>query len=195
MLVSTFELLVKSQLPRLDQIEPSPTAPPPDVLAKLQKLGRTVIQGYFLTLSNINFFDVTISLVFTALTPPVDIDETILFLDVQGINISGDLRRELVRGKARFTLTIPANDTALFLLQPDFIMKPELLTNPNFEVRGFVEIFISSLSGQNSAELLLTPEHRGTFYKDLDAADPQLDQIVYALPTASGGSLFRLSNS
>jgi hypothetical protein len=47
----------------------------------------------------------------------------------------------------------------------------------------------------NAAKLLLTPEHRGTFYKNLDKEDPQLDQIVYPLPTAKGGSLFELCYS
>jgi hypothetical protein len=177
MLVSTFEILVKSQLQQ----------------GSTDPLSRTVIQGYFLTLSNLNPFDVTVSLVFTALTP--SIKEVIPLLDVEGMNVQGSLVPELVPEKARFTLTLPKNDTGLFLLQPDIISKPELLTDANLEVRGFMEIFISSLSGRNSADLLLTPEQRGTFFKNLEAPNPRLDQIAYSIPTANGGSLFTLSNS
>lgn len=194
MLVSTFELLVKSQLPGPNQVKPPLDPPPPEVLDKLKKLGRTVIQGYFLTISNLNSFEVTVSLVFTALTPLISIKETITLLDVTGENIQGDLSNpNLLDGKARYTLTIQANDTGLFILQPDFFANPQLIDRPSFEVRGYVEIFMSSLSkGEQSAKLLLTPEHRGTFYKNLDKEDPQLDQIVYPLPTAKGGSLFEL---
>lgn len=197
MLVSTFELLVKSQLPGPNQVKPPLDPPPPEVLDKLKKLGRTVIQGYFLTISNLNSFEVTVSLVFTALTPLISIKETITLLDVTGENIQGDLSNPgLLDGKARYTLTIQANDTGLFILQPDFFANPELINRPSFEVRGYVEIFMSSLSkGEQSAKLLLTPEHRGTFYKNLDKEDPQLDQIVYPLPTAKGGSLFELCYS
>lgn len=195
MLVSTFELLVKSQLPGPNQVNPPLNPPPPDVLDKLKKLGRTVIQGYFLTISNLNSFEVTVSLVFTALTPLISIRETITLLDVTGENLQGDLSNpNLLDGKARYTLTVQPNDTGLFILQPDFFANPQLIDRPTFEVRGYVEIFMSSLSkGEQSAKLLLTPEHRGTFYKNLDKEDPQLDQIVYPLPTAKGGSLFELS--
>lgn len=193
MLVSTFEILVKSQLPNPDQIEPLPSAPPADVLAKIQKLGRTVIQGYFLTIANLNDFKVTVSLAFTALTPSISLDETIGLLDVKETNLVIKGKPDLLDGKVRYTLTVPANDTGLFILQPDFINNPQLLDSKDFEVRGYVEISLSMLlKGKNAARLLLTPEHRGTFFKDLEAEDPQLDQIVYSLPTAKGGSLFKL---
>ncbi len=180
MLLSTFEILVKSQLQQ----------------GSLSPLSRTVIQGYFLTISNVNFFDVTLSLVFTSLSPPLV--DVLPFLDVTGMNMIGNLTEVGFSGKSRFTLTIPANDTGLFLLQPDIINKPEILTNADFEVRGFVEIFLSSLSGRNSADLLVTPEQRGTFFRDLDANNPPrigLDQIAYSIPTATGGSLITLSNA
>ena len=176
MLVSTFELLVKPQLPKNLQIPP------------FDKISRTVIQGYFLTLANTASSEVRVSLVFTALSPILDPAKTITFLDILGENIPGDVDPRSP-GKTSFSLTIPANDTGLFILQPD----PALLNNaePDFEVRGYVEIFLSSLSTSRTATLLLTPEHRGTFFKDLTAADPQLDQIIYPLPTATGSSLFR----
>lgn len=135
------------------------------------------------------------SLVFTSITPSVDIAQTFTFLDVSGKNIQRDLVPDTVPGKARFPLTIPANDTVLFILQPDIAKNNgELLTRQDFEVRGYVEIFISSLSFSQTATLLITPEQRGTFFKDLAATDPQLDQIIYNLPTATGSSLFTLAN-
>lgn len=186
MLVSTFELLVKPQLPR--DLNP----PPPPVAANLS---RTVIQGYFLTIANVNNEEVKISLVFTSVTPSVDISQTFTFIDVRGSNIEGDLTPQMGNGKARFTVTIPANDTVLFILQPDIrLNNGELLSRADFEVRGYVEIFLSSLSFPRFATLLVTPEQRGTFFKDITAADPQLDQIIYNLPTANGGSLFNLTN-
>jgi hypothetical protein len=189
MLVSTFEILVKSQLPKN---LPSPLP------ANLEKLSRTVIQGYFLTLANTTSSTVKVSLVFTAVTPSIDIDKTFIFLDVEGVNIPGDLLPDTAANKARFTITIPGNDTGLFILQPDILKTGKdgntLLDTADFELRGYVEIFMSSLSKSKSAKLLLTPEHRGTFFKNLKDADPQLDQIVYSLPTANGGSLFNLKN-
>ena len=49
-LVSTFELLLKPQLP----------AATTDKFPALGNLSRNILQGYFLTISNVNFFDVTV---------------------------------------------------------------------------------------------------------------------------------------
>lgn len=193
MLVSTFELLVKPQFPKAENL---PVEVPDELKLKIGKLSRTVIQGYFLTLSNLNAFDVTLSLVFTVVSnPPVAITQLVAFLDVDETNMLAALEPDFAPNKIRFTRTIPASETGLFLLQPNILI-PDLLSNETFEVRGFVEVFISSLStGYNSARLLLTPEHRGTFYKnlDLEGDEVQLDQIAYSLPTGHGGSLFELS--
>jgi hypothetical protein len=199
MLVSTFEVLVKPQLP--------------DV-AKIAGLSRTVIQGYFLTIANVNFFPVTVSIVFTIKFPrdpsdpnarPQSFDDFLDAIDVSGKNLlsifdpEAKLVPELVpqNNKARLTFTLPENDTGLLILQPD-ILSPtlNLLSQKNFEARGYVEIFLSSLSGSNDATLMVTPEHRGTFFKDLDGettADIGLDQIAYTLPVTNGG-IFNLSN-
>jgi hypothetical protein len=112
MLVSTFELLVKSQLPK------NLVPPPPESFAKLS---RTAIQGYFLTLANTTSSTVIVSLVFTSVTPFVDIEKTFVFLDVTGENIPGDLIPDIAGNKARFTVKLPANDTGLFILQPDIL--------------------------------------------------------------------------
>jgi len=127
----------------------------------------------------------------------VDTNQLVGFLDVEETNMLASLQEDLVPNKIRYTQTMPASETGLFLLQPN-ILVPDLLSKKNFEVRGYVEIFISSLStGHNSAKLLLTPEQRATFYKNLDLKrdEVQLDQIACSLPTSHGGSLFELSFS
>jgi hypothetical protein len=201
-LVSTFEILVKPQLPPL---------------GVLDQISRKVIQGYFLTIANVNFFDVTISVVFTLRFPknapgsptpkprPISFEDFLNVVDISGENIfpqnpnpQGKLVPEVVpaNNKARITFTLPANGTGLLLLQANIIKNDsELLKSANFEARGYVEIFLSSLSGSDTATLLVTPEHRGTFFKNLDnnPTGAGLDQIAYALPVSNGG-VFKLSN-
>lgn len=197
MLVSTFEVLVKPQLPSV---------------AGIKNLSRKVIQGYFLTIANVNFFPVTISTVFTVRFPENPADPTALpknfkdffnAVDITGdnlfsnANVDATLVPEIVpqNNKARLTFTLPANDTGLLILQPN-ILNPQILAGENFEARGYVEIFLSSLSGSDAATLIVTPEQRGTFYKDLKgktSGEVGLDQIAYALPVANGG-IFKLSN-
>ena len=202
-LVSTFELLVKSQLPSVPALPAGP----------LTNLSRIALQGYFLTIANVNFFDVTLSVVFTIKFPtnpggpsvrPTSFREFLSVVDITGTNLlpgqarQAALEPEIVpkNNKARLTFTIPANETGLLLLEPNILPPSDLLTNPNFEARGYVEVFLSSLSGSDSATLLLTPEHRGTFFKNAAGANPDainLDQIAYALPISNGG-VFKLSN-
>ncbi|MGF1590000.1 MAG: hypothetical protein ACFCU7_12280 [Pleurocapsa sp.] len=192
MLISTFELLLKSQLPN---------DLPPTVPAEVKNLSRNVIQGYFLTIANLSSFDLVLSLVFTSrLTPPTTLNDLITFLDTSGTNISGSLNPDqaaVTRNKFRFSpLFLAAGATGLFILQPNIVDKPELLNTLDFEVRGYTEIFLSSLSGNLSdIQLQITPEHRGTFFADAtqpDLANRGLDQIAYSLPVQNGG-LFTLS--
>ncbi len=206
MLVSTFELLVKPQLPT--------TLPPgAPVIPGIGNLSRKIIQGYFLTVANVNFFPVTVSVVFTVkfpITPvggpprlPLNFADLFSAVDISGENIfppnsQAKLVPEVIpqNNKARLTFTIPDSTTGLLILQPP-ILTPGVLANANFEARGYVEIFLSSLSGaSNEATLLVTPEHRGTFFRNLTGATPDevgLDQIAYALPVKNGGH-FVLSN-
>lgn len=129
MLVSTFEVLLKPQFPKIP--------------GGFDAITRTTIQGYFLTIANVNFFPVTVSLVFTIKFPidpgdpserPKSFDEFIDAVDISGQNIfpnnpQAKLVPEIVpqNNKARLTFTIPENTTSLFVLQPDFIKRPELL--------------------------------------------------------------------
>lgn len=171
MLVSTFELLVKP-------ITPANAGP--------ASLARTVVQGYFLTIANTSSVPAPLRLRFRATTPNISLATTVTITDITGINNFGDLTPART-----FDLTIPANDTALFILQPDVTI-PNVLAAQNLEVRGYVEI--SALGfGFNTFELLLTPEHRGTFFSgNAPAPGPDIDQLVYALPTALGKAQYSL---
>ena len=185
-LISTFEVLLKPPLPKVL----------PPGLTTVKNLSRNVIQGYFLTIANINSIDLVLSLVFTTILPKgVDLSKIITFTDVSGINVAGPLVLvpDSVDNKYRFSpLKLPAGATALFILQP--VPTDAALANPNIEARGFVEIFLSSLSGTTplGAEIQVTAEHRGTFFADAlgeKIADRSLDQIAYSLPVQNGGRI------
>jgi hypothetical protein len=194
--ISTFELLVKPQLPKDNSFPPGL---PSDLLDKISQLRRNAIQGYFLTISNLSTRDLLLSLVFTV-SNSADIQKVVPFLDTSlSDNSLGSLTPTMAGNKFGFSpLNLPANDTALFLLQPNFLSFPELLVDTNLEIRGYVEIFLSSLSGRpRNAQIQVTPEHRGTFYR-FDEDDPNtissLDQYAYSLPVQNGG-LLRLTPS
>ncbi|HEY9748498.1 MAG TPA: hypothetical protein V6C63_07460 [Allocoleopsis sp.] len=177
-LVSTFELLVK------------PIAPPGSGPAAV---ARTVVQGYFLTIANTKNIPVRVRLQFTATTPNLDITNTVTIRDVLGNNIFGDLVPTADPRKLTYNLSIPAHDTALVSLLPD-VSQPKVVAEKSLEIRGYVEISRASFIGP-SYELLLTPEHRGTFLPDnINAPIPDFDQLAYALPTANPGNLYKLNS-
>lgn len=190
MLVSTFELLLKPQLPKVTDISP-------ELEEKLKKLSRTVLQGYFLTIANPNKYDVAVELTFTSIDGTDPFEKTFTFFDATSTNVPGKLNS----GKT-LPLEISANDTGLFLLQPDITFEDgKLLKEQQFEVRGYVEISLTKPTPSEDTALLLTAEHRGTFFKDTEVvskgleeyakmSDLNLDQIAYQLPMASGGSKF-----
>ncbi|MBD2302464.1 hypothetical protein [Nostoc sp. FACHB-190] len=187
-LVSTFELLVNPIAPtdNLGNL-------PPDVVQKLGKVARRVVQGYFLTIANTTDAPARLRLEFTATTPELNLVDTVTIRDVLGNNDFSELI-PVPGNPKRFTFNvgIPANDTALVTLLPD-LQNVDLFTGAkNLEIRGYVSISRATIGGP-SYELLVTPEHRGTFLpKNIDDSVPDFDQIAYALPTASGGSLVRL---
>ncbi len=194
MLISTFELLVKPQLPKKDILEDIPNITP-ELLNKVDQLRRNAIQGYFLTLANLGSQNLMLSLVFT-IKNSTDLNKIIPILDTTG---SDDALGNLTpvpspfANKLSFPLPLVAGDTALFLLQPNFLQFPNLLVDTDFEVRGYVEVFLSSLSPRPfNSQIQVTPEHRGTFYK-FPENDPntlsQLDQYAYSLPVQNGGLL------
>ena len=182
--VSTFEVLVKRLIP-----------PSVDILGA----GRTVIQGYFLTISNLNLSSaVTLRLNFRAQTPNITSQALLAFFDVNGTNTV--LAATGTPITQTYTVTIPAGDTGLFILQAN-VGNPNLINNPNIELRGYVTISLANPFGNKSFDLLVTPEHRGTFLPKgyvVPATPPivttlDFDQLAYALPTANPGNKFNLS--
>lgn len=182
--VSTFEVLVKSLVPSSV-----------DILGA----GRTVIQGYFLTISNLNLSSaVTLRLNFRAQTPNIASQPLLAFFDVNGTNtILSSTGTAIVR---TYTVTIPAGDTGLFILQAN-VGNPSLVNNPNTEIRGYLTVSLANPFGNRSFDLLMTPEHRGTFLPKgyvVPSTPPivttlDFDQLAYALPTANPGNKFTLS--
>jgi hypothetical protein len=183
-LISTFELLLKPQLPK-------------DITNKfpeLAPLARTVLQGYFLTIANITDELVFLSVVVTTRTPGIKKDTILTTLDTTSVNgpVSGDFFDVGDTQKARFTFPINAKDTGLFILQANALNK-NVREAADFELRGYAEIDISySMSPVKSTKLLITAEHRGTFF-GTDRAE--LGELAYALPLANGKSLYELEIS
>jgi len=182
-LVSTFELLTKPI---------APAGSGPAIVA------RTVVQGYFLTIANTSSLNVTVKLLFTATSTLQELNQlitdTITIKDVTGTNIFQDVSP--VPGKPQqftYTLAIAANGTALVTLLPD-LTNPNVLAAKTLEIRGYVDISLTSPTAPTPIDLLLTPEHRGTFLpQNLALANPDFDQLAYALPTANGSSKFTLT--
>lgn len=178
--ISTFELLLKPQLPK------SVTDPRPE----LQPLARNILQGYFLTIANITNELVFLSVVVTTRTPGLDPQKILTVLDTTGVNgpVSSFFDGIGETKKSRFTFPVNANDTGLFILQPN-ALNEELRKAADFELRGYAEIFVSSVSTAKKTKLLITPEHRGTFF---GTDRSQLGEVAYALPIAGGNSLLEL---
>jgi hypothetical protein len=182
--VSNFEVLVKRLVPASV-----------DILGA----GRTVIQGYFLTISNLNLSSaVTLRLNFRAQTPNITSQPLLAFFDVNGTNtVLGGTGSAVSQ---TYTVTVPAGDTGLFILQAN-VANPNLVNNPNTEIRGYVTISLANPFGSKSFDLLVTPEHRGTFLPKgfvVPTTPPivttlDFDQLAYALPTANPGNKFNLS--
>jgi hypothetical protein len=182
MQISTFELLVQ------------PIAPKPFN----SSVSRRTIQAYFLTIANLDqpgADDVVLSLQFTP-TPELKNNEIFTILDVGSGNVFGELSLDDITGKPSQTITLPAGKTVLFVLQPDISKlapNPASLDVAKFEVRGYVELFLSPFSPNPAANLLVSPQIRGTFVpNDLSASDPDFDQQAYSLSTPNGGSLISL---
>jgi hypothetical protein len=197
MLVSTFELLVKNILPA-------------EAMGVLK--GRTIIQGYFLTISNTSNSDIELELQLVARTPrfrlrpdpdpgppPVGVGDTriLALFDIVGANVPPlPLPPDIAVGSLTFDLKLGPRDTGLFILQPN-VTKPSLIAAADTEIRGYSQISLKS-NEPSSINVLLTPEHRGTFLTPIpDMGAPNnpidFDQLVYSLPTARGRSLYELS--
>lgn len=194
MLVSTYELLInKKQFPKAKDL---PLSINSEQEAILNDLSREVIQGYFLTISNLMERELMLCVSFNVVSDyaenPFNRDNVAALIDVDGINKEAPLISASPE-KRNYLVVLQAKDTGLLIVQPNpaFIFDPDR----EIEIRGNVDVF--AMSDNKDISFLLTPEHRATFYKrNLDGGTEnpfvQLDQIAYTLPTANGGSLFKL---
>ncbi|MBE9158459.1 hypothetical protein IQ265_16705 [Nodosilinea sp. LEGE 06152] len=190
--ISTFELLVK-------RIAPPPADP---------AVARRVVQGYFLTIANLEDRDFTYQLEFHVSRPnPVDPDRNLagnafVAFDIAGENTTLALSPVMPSPVTPVFTTrfrLPAKQTASVQLLPD-LTRPGLLNeaNPDVEIRGFVRLRLPALrqgiflrpQSNSPVKVLLNPEVRGTFLpNDLAARGGDFDQINYPLELASGKGL------
>lgn len=186
--VSNFEVLVKRLIP-----------PMADVLGA----GRTIIQGYFLTISNLNLSSpVTLRINFRAQSPDIASQPLLAFFDVNGLNSA--VAPTVIPSQSptivqTYIVTIPEGDTGLFILQAN-VTNTRLINSANTELRGYVTIALDEPVGNKSFDLLMTPEHRGTFLpkgyvvpSSSQVMNLDFDQLAYALPTATPGNKFNLT--
>lgn len=126
-LVSTFEILLKPQLPK------SIT----DTRQELAPLARTILQGYFLTIANLSDKFIYLSLVVTTRTPGLEKEKVLTTLDTTGVNgpVSSDFDTDGEVRKSRFSIPLNSNDTGLFILQPN-ALNADLVAEANYELRG-----------------------------------------------------------
>ncbi|MFK8183824.1 MAG: hypothetical protein AB8B99_10665 [Phormidesmis sp.] len=180
--VSNFELLVKPIV-----------QPRADILG----VGRTAIQGYFLSIANLSSSDdFRIQLNFRAQNPDLSQAGLLAFWDVNGNN-SLQIPTVNTPDSLVYELRIMPRDTGLFILQPN-VGDAQVVTDANTEIRGYLEVSLADPFGGQTFNLLLSPEHRGTFLpkgfvvpNNPSVTNPQdFDQLVYSLPTAKGGTEF-----
>lgn len=188
--VSHFELIFKPQSP----------VPPAD----------TVLQGYFLNISNLE--DVELSFRLDFVTSPVSdpmrtlSGNTVVIVDVAGTN--NDFSYSLVGAPSAKSfrlnrlITIPAHATAKIAVLPaDPFPCPvgDGTADPaDYEARGYVTIRLPALLNfdggfisfepqlEDDAKVLLTPQNRATYFKEDGAIESQTQA---GLPLASGSAL------
>ncbi|PZD73910.1 hypothetical protein C1752_01853 [Acaryochloris thomasi RCC1774] len=211
MLLSTFELLLNaSQLPR------EIMGVPPADLEVFEPVSRSILQGYFLTISNLEDRSLLLDILFTVETNAANDEDSFesmtasSFFDSEGVNQPVTITAVDANTHSIMVKLLP-HDTGLLLVQPNPFLLLKPLNTSEIEIRGYVEanVLQSSEDCHRPAKVLLTPEQRGTFYQldvptnpdgtidrkaDLALSGNQkLDQIAYSIPTASGGSLFEFS--
>lgn len=189
--VSQFELIFKPQ---------SPEGP-----------ADTVLQGYFLKISNLEAEDLSYRLEFTT-SSITDVDRslfenTVVFVDTPGVNnapgtfsLVGDLDAKSFR--LNRLVTVPAHGTALVAILPSdpFALPGCTPPTPNFECRGYVDISLPAVfrfvpgpggfgffqqvaQSDGPVDVLLTPQNRATYFKPEGTIGAQTQS---SLPLANG---------
>jgi len=144
--VSNFELLVKPI------VQPS---------ADILGVGRTVIQGYFLSVANLSSRDdFRLQLNFRAKSTNLSSSPLLAFWDVNGNNTLLSPVSNTPNSRV-YEIRLQPRDTGLFILQPN-VADRDVVTAANTEIRGYLEATLATPFGANTYNLLLSPEHRGT---------------------------------
>ncbi len=188
--ISTFEILT------------APIAPVVGIPPALIPVARRVVQGYFLTISNLEPISVRYRIEFSISLPvPADpnkilLNNAVLIVDVEGLNTPIALTQVPNKPQVyRGFFTIPAHKTASVQLLPKL---PDVLTPGLLEVRGYVSLFrvrtkFPFFPALPPVKVLLNPEIRGTFlpndFPSEARTSPDFDQINYTLAIASGKGL------
>jgi hypothetical protein len=186
--VSNYELLVK---PIID----APTAP-----------NRTIIQGYFLTLSNPitnGFTTLTIDLNFSGnipITLPGQTPRVLGFFDSRGTNTEIPQERPNSTNNT-YRITLGPRNTGLFLLQPNILIDG-VVEERDVEIRGLVRMTLVSAEpifgpapDLSAFSIVLSAQQRGTFLPQGNTAPPNTgdyDQLAYDLPLATPSALVEL---
>jgi len=197
-IISHFELLFVKQAPVMGlQVE-------------------TVLQGYFLELTNLEEKDLLYDVEFVSIPPSSDManrkldGNTIAILDNPGAsstdNVFGQLT--LVPGTddtyraADLELRLASKATAKLAVLPQIAPLPTdgVLVGRNLEVRGYVQISLPDIGGSaqisRAAKIMVTPQSRAAFYdfpSDTDFAGSTIkNQVQASLPTGSGGCVVEL---
>ncbi len=194
--VSTFELLVK------------PIAPVAPIPVPFQGVARRVVQGYFLTITNLFREDIRFTFEFNSSTPQPDnlnrrlsVDNVDLLYDIAGDNLSLENISLLTPNffssvyKLVGSFTLPSEQTATVQLLPRLTGRLLGDPDPDFEIRGVLKLLVPPIVRNGRLEpqaneeipILLQPEIRGTFLpNDFSAPNLDFDQINYSLVPANG---------
>lgn len=188
-IISNFELLFKPLAP-----QGGPAT----------EIARTVIQGYFLEISNLDSEDFlfhfrtrtsvkgpadSINTEFTTNNNSVVFDITSDNNSTQPLTSYGDTIPGDQRGHAVICLQLPAGKTASLAVLPNI---PQIVQGGTFDlaIRGYTEIVSAA---DRPGKILVSPEHRGTFVDpDFDFTNNAIqtgldfDQLAYGLPIANG---------
>jgi len=196
-LLSHFELLFKDQAPVIGiEVE-------------------TVLQGYFLELTNLEERDFLYDVQFVSLASSDGFSNrqldanTIAILDNPGApstdNVFGQLNLVSSNGPLNtysataLSLRIAAGATALLAVIPQVIpvMGDAMAVGRDFEVRGYVQLSLPEVGGfaqsNRAVNVMATPQNRAAFYVFPNAGNfgggVLRNQIQTSMPTGNGGCI------
>ena len=194
--ISHFELIFKPQAP----VAPSGSSGV-----------ETVLQGYFLDITNLEDVEYRYRIEFVIFPPPATVPDqagrslagnTVYILDVAGVNnVFGTLNGAItdsVFTPSTGLITIPPLATAKVAVLPAVFDACMGMDPPEIEVRGFVRlelpalfpppppfVFFPEAQSEEPVKVLVTAQNRAVFF---DADMNITDQVQASVPISTGGS-------